>query len=86
MVARVETQSPLADQKVPKHKDIFAWSHKDMLGINNAIIEYRLGVDSIHKPVRQKIKSFNTEKYVAINEDVKKLLAASFIREANYPQ
>lgn len=57
-----------------------------MLDINNVIIEYRLGVDSVHKPVRQKIRSFNIEKYVVINEEVKKLLAASFIREANYPQ
>ena len=31
--------------------DVFAWSHKDMLGIPASIIQHRLKVDSEKKPV-----------------------------------
>ena len=36
-----------------EHKDVFAWSHEDMPGINPAIIVHRLNVDPTHKPVIQ---------------------------------
>ena len=31
--------------------DIFAWTHEDMPGINNKVIEHRLNVDPTRKPV-----------------------------------
>ncbi|XP_057956803.1 uncharacterized protein LOC131150216 [Malania oleifera] len=41
--------------------DVFAWSAKDMLGIDPAIIEHRLQVDPNHRPVKQKKRSFAME-------------------------
>ena len=32
--------------------DIFAWTYKDMLGIDNKVIEHRLNVDPTKKPVQ----------------------------------
>lgn len=36
------------------------------------------------KKVQQKMRSFSTEKYAAIAEEVKCLIATRFIREAHY--
>ncbi|XP_042944783.1 uncharacterized protein LOC122278664 [Carya illinoinensis] len=84
----VELRVPPKDREALKqllieHMDVFAWSHEDMLGIDNNIIEHRLCVDPAHKVIRQKKRSFNAEKYVAINEEVERLLAARFIKEAH---
>ena len=49
--------STLKDKIVefPKQNlDIFAWTYKDMLGIDNKVIEHRLNVDPTRKPVQQK--------------------------------
>ena len=34
--------------------DVFAWSHKDMLGISPKIIQHKLNVDPQRKPVQQR--------------------------------
>ncbi|KAJ4713136.1 Retrovirus-related Pol polyprotein from transposon 17.6 [Melia azedarach] len=68
-----------------EYSDAFAWSHSDMPGISLSIISHRLNVDSIHRPVRQKRRAFNQERYDAIEEEVDKLLRAWFIRESKYP-
>ena len=31
--------------------DVFAWTHEDMLGIDNEAIEHKLNVDPTRKPV-----------------------------------
>ena len=69
-----------------EHKDVFAWSHEDMPGIDPAIIAHRLNIDPTHKLVIQKHWRFNPKHYTTINEEVEKLLAANFIREVHYPE
>ena len=79
----------LRDQLVSflkKHKDVFAWSHEDKSGIDSSIIVHRLNVDPAHKLFIQKRRRFNPEHYMAINEEVEKLLTAKFIREVHYPE
>ena len=66
------------------HKDVFAWSHEDMPGINPAVMCHRLCMNPKHKPAVQKRRAFNSERYEAINMEVKKLLAAGFIGEVTY--
>ncbi|KAL5560631.1 hypothetical protein UlMin_036842 [Ulmus minor] len=68
-----------------EHRDVFAWSHKDMPGIDPGVIVHRLNIDPNFKPVKQKQRTFNAERYMAINTEVDKLLKAKFIQEANYP-
>ena len=34
--------------------DVFAWTHDDMLGIDGSVIEHRLNVDLMKKPVQQR--------------------------------
>ena len=31
--------------------DVFAWTHEDMIGIDNEVIEHKLNVDPTKKPV-----------------------------------
>ncbi|XP_042952134.1 uncharacterized protein LOC122289223 [Carya illinoinensis] len=64
---RIGTQVPLADrealiQLLIEHRDILAWSHEEMPGIENKVIEHCLGVDPTHKAMRQKRRSFSMEK------------------------
>ncbi|KAL5539294.1 hypothetical protein UlMin_046152 [Ulmus minor] len=68
-----------------EHHDVFAWSHEDMLGIDPSIIVHRLNIDPNFKLIKQKRRTFNAERYMAINTEVDKLLKAKFIEEANYP-
>ena len=64
-----------------EYKDVFTWSHEDMLGIDLAMMCHHLCVNQRYKPVIQKRRAFNPEKYEASNMEVKKLLATGFIRE-----
>ncbi|KAL5546966.1 hypothetical protein UlMin_006653 [Ulmus minor] len=68
-----------------EHHDVFAWSHEDMPGIDPNVIVHRLNIDPNFKPIKQKRRTFNAERYMAINTKVDKLLKAGFIEEANYP-
>ena len=90
-VVQIGSQLPgcLWDQLISlftEHKDVFAWSHEDMPRIDPSIIAHRLNIDPVHKTVIQKRRRFNPECYTVTSEEVKKLLAAKFIREVHYPE
>ncbi|KAL5578188.1 hypothetical protein UlMin_019887 [Ulmus minor] len=68
-----------------EHRDVFAWSREDMPGIDPSVIVHHLNIDPNFKPVKQKRRTFNAERYMAIKAEVDKLLKAKFIEEANYP-
>ena len=67
------------------NQDVFAWTHKDMLGINPSVMVHKLNVSPSFLPVRQKKRVFTQERDKAIEEEVRKLLEANFIREVYYP-
>lgn len=48
------------------------------------MICHQLCVNPKHKPVVQRRRVFNLERYEALNKEVKKLLAVDFIREVSY--
>jgi hypothetical protein len=72
-------------QFLKNNKDVFAWSHEDMPGINPSIISHKLNVNPSLRPVKQKQRVFAPERNDAIMEEVDKLLTANFIREVFYP-
>ena len=72
-------------QFLKDNKDVFAWSHEDMPGINPSIISHKLNVDPSLPPVKQKRRVFAPERNNAIMEEVDKLLMVNFIREVFYP-
>ncbi|KAM2475572.1 hypothetical protein PS1_008153 [Malus domestica] len=57
----------------------------DLLGISPNIICHRLSIDLKTKPVRQKRRSYDTERYEAMKAEVEKLKGIGFVREVNYP-
>jgi len=65
---------------------VFAWTHADMIGISPEIACYALNINPSRVPVKQKKQSMRPEWSVAIDEEVKNLLANDFIRESVYPE
>ena len=68
-----------------EHHDVFAWSHSNMSGISPSLSCHKLNVSLHHKPIKQKRRTFNQERYDAIEQEVDRLLAPGFIREVVYP-
>ena len=77
--ADLEENSKDLVQFLKKNVDVFAWSHKDMPGIDPGIITHRLNVSPSFKPIRQKKIVFAPERDNAIKDEVHKLMAAKFI-------
>ncbi|KAL2480937.1 Ribonuclease H [Abeliophyllum distichum] len=69
-----------------ENTDIFAWKHSDMVGIDPSGACHVLKVDPKLCPKIQQRRPLSTERYSALKEEVDKLLANGFIREAVYPQ
>ena len=65
--------------------DVFSWAHLDMEGIYPNVISHGLNVDPNRKPVRQKRRAMDTERYQALKEEVDKLLSNGFIKKSFYP-
>uniref|UniRef100_A0A2N9HAM0 Uncharacterized protein n=1 Tax=Fagus sylvatica TaxID=28930 RepID=A0A2N9HAM0_FAGSY len=57
-------------QFLKDNKDVFAWSHEDMPGINPSIISHKLNVDPSLRPIKQKRRVFAPERNNAIMEEV----------------
>ena len=64
---------------------MFAWAYSDMEGIDPSIMSHCLNIDLSRKPVRQKRRAMDTERYQALKEEVEKLLSNDFIKESFYP-
>ena len=67
-----------------KNQDVFAWSHKDMPGIDPSIIVHKLNVSPSFSPVQQKKRTFAQEQDKAIAKEVQKLQEVDFIQEVYY--
>ncbi|CAL9031318.1 unnamed protein product, partial [Prunus brigantina] len=67
------------------HAEVFAWSYDDMPGISPDVICHKLSISPTCKPVRQKRRSYDTERYETMRNEVDKLKAIGFIKETTYP-
>ncbi|CAL9004489.1 unnamed protein product [Prunus brigantina] len=63
------------------NSEVFAWSYDDMPGISPDVISHKLSINPSFKPVRQKRRSYDTERYEAMKAEVDKLQTIGFIRE-----
>ncbi|GKE02567.1 hypothetical protein Tco_1390550, partial [Tanacetum coccineum] len=64
--------------------DIFAWTPTDMTGVPRQIAKHKLNVRKGCPPIRQKKKGQATERNIAINDEVSKLVTAGIMREVHY--
>ncbi|RDX75844.1 hypothetical protein CR513_44234, partial [Mucuna pruriens] len=65
--------------------DVFAWSSQDMPGVDSEFICHRLSVDKNARPIAQKKRKMGEEKREAAKQEIRKLIAAGFVREVQYP-
>jgi hypothetical protein len=73
-------------QFLQQNKDVFAWSAKDLTGVDRSFIEHRLNIDPSVKPRRQKLSKMSDDKVIAVKSEVQRLLDATVIREVMYPK
>lgn len=59
---------------------VFVWTHADMVGISLDVICHQLNIDPKAKPVRQKQRAMDPERYVALRDEVSKRMDINFIR------
>jgi hypothetical protein len=65
--------------------DVFAWQISDIHGIPREVIEHKLGIDPVFKPIKQNERRYTPERRETIQLEVNKLLEARFIRQVDYP-
>ena len=64
-----------------EYKDVFAWTYKEMLGLNPSIALHHLAVKKGVRPVKQAQRRFWPEFIPHIETEVNKLIEAGFICE-----
>ncbi|KAH0636032.1 hypothetical protein KY290_036427 [Solanum tuberosum] len=68
-----------------EYKDVFAWSYKEMPGLDPKVAVHHLTVKSGARPIKQAQRRFRPELVPVIETEVNKLIEAGFIREVKYP-
>jgi hypothetical protein len=71
-------------QFLNRNKDVFAWSAKDLQGVDRDIIEHALETDERIPPKKQKLRKMSEEKVKAVEAEVQRLQGAKVIREVKY--
>jgi hypothetical protein len=71
-------------QFLNKNKDVFAWSAKDLQGLDRDIIEHTLETDEKVMPKKQKLQKMSEEKVKVVEAEVQRLQNAKVIREVKY--
>ncbi|KAL0455252.1 UNVERIFIED_CONTAM: Polyprotein P3 [Sesamum latifolium] len=66
-------------------KDVFAWSYKEMPGLDPKVAVHHLSVKKGARPVKQGQRRFRPELIPLIETEVIKLIEVGFIREVKYP-
>ena len=69
---------------IAQHLDGFAWSSSDMPGIDPDFLCHRLRMDPQVRPVRQRRRKFNEERWQVIKEETRKLLSIDHIKEIQF--
>jgi hypothetical protein len=65
---------------------VFAWSAKDLIGVDRNFIEHKLNINPSVKPRKQKLRKMSEDKVIAVKLEVQRLLDATVIREVMYPK
>ena len=71
---------------IREYVDIFAWSYKDMPGLDPNVVEHRLPLKPECPPVKQKLRRSHPDMALKIKEEVRKQIDAGFLVTSEYPQ
>ncbi|XP_049378083.1 uncharacterized protein LOC125842824 [Solanum stenotomum] len=84
--AFLEVDEQIASMNILKeYRDVFAWSYKEMPGLNPKVAVHQLAVKNGSRPVKQAQRYFRPDLVPLIENEVNKLIEADFIREVKYP-
>jgi hypothetical protein len=53
-----------------KNKEVFAWSAKDLTGVDRSFIEHKLNIDPSVNSRKQKLRNMSDDKVVALKSEV----------------
>ncbi|KAI9085279.1 hypothetical protein K1719_032802 [Acacia pycnantha] len=67
-----------------KNQDVFAWKSAEIPGVDPKFCCHKLAIHQESTPVAQKKRKLDPERRQALEEHVKELLDAGFIREVQY--
>ncbi|CAA0824502.1 Uncharacterized mitochondrial protein AtMg00860, partial [Striga hermonthica] len=68
-----------------EYKYVFAWSYKEMPGLDPKVAVHNLSVRTGARPVKQAQRRFRPDLVPLIEVEVNKLIEVGFIREVKYP-
>ncbi|KAM1815098.1 hypothetical protein ACFX11_028685 [Malus domestica] len=72
-------------QLLSEYKDVFAWTYKEMPGLNPVVAVHHLAVKPGTRPIKQTQMRYRSELIPQIEAEIDKLIKAGFIREDNFP-
>jgi hypothetical protein len=68
------------------YMDCFAWSYKEMPGLDPNVAVHYLKIDPTFKPIKQALRRMRIELEEKVVEEMKKLIGAGLIREEEIPE
>ncbi|KAM1594417.1 hypothetical protein ACFX10_000832 [Malus domestica] len=72
-------------QLLLEFKDVFAWTYKEMPGLDPIIAVHHLAVKPGTRPIKQTQRRYRSELIPQIEAEIDKLIKAGFIREDDFP-
>ena len=73
-------------QTLKEHRDVFAWSYKDLKGVDADICQHTIPMREDAKPCKQRPYTYNENFANKIKEEINKLLEAEFIYEIEHTE
>ena len=72
-------------QLLNEYVEIFAWSYKDISGLDTDIVVHRLPTRENCPPIKQKVRRMRPDMYKKIKAEVMKQFNAGFLDVTSYP-
>ncbi|KAM0982924.1 hypothetical protein ACFX1X_016060 [Malus domestica] len=72
-------------QLLLEYKDVFAWTYKEMPGLDLIVAVHHLAVKPGTRPIKQTQRRYRSELIPQIEAEIDKLIEAGFIREDDFP-
>ena len=79
-------EEELLIKTLKEYKDVFAWSYKDLKGVDPDICQHTIPMKEDAKPSRQRPYTYNDTFAKKIKEEIDKLLEAEFIYEIEHTE
>jgi hypothetical protein len=66
------------------YTNVFAWSYKDMPGLNTNIVVHKIPLEEGCKPVKQKLRRAHPDTWIKVKAELEKQWNAGFLEVVKY--